>query len=210
MNLISHRGNNDHNYRENSKEALLNVLNVYYIEGIEFDIRITKDKEIIINHNKNILEKDPLVCDLTLKEIKDYSIKGVDIATLEEFLKEVNSEKKLIIEIKEERDNFEICALLDNILKKYPLNYYICSFNYALILYMKNNYNYKCGLLIGKEANLGREYKEFDFLSIYYKHIKRYKNANQLLCTWTVNNNKDLKNIPKDCLIITNTAYLFK
>ena len=50
MLIIAHRGNDGIN-RENSKEAIVNSLNKEYVNGVEFDIRMTKDKEFILNHD---------------------------------------------------------------------------------------------------------------------------------------------------------------
>ena len=51
--FIAHRGNDD-DLAENSKEAILNSLSKPYIDGVEFDIRITKDNKFVINHNATI------------------------------------------------------------------------------------------------------------------------------------------------------------
>ena len=50
MKIIAHRGN-DQIHKENSKEAILNSLTKDYINGVEFDIRLTKDNKFIINHD---------------------------------------------------------------------------------------------------------------------------------------------------------------
>jgi len=46
--LIAHRGNDNHNYRENSEEAIIYSLSRTYIDGIECDLRLTKDNEIVL------------------------------------------------------------------------------------------------------------------------------------------------------------------
>ena len=43
MKLIAHRCNDNHNYRENSIKSAFEALNKEYIDGIEIDLRITKD-----------------------------------------------------------------------------------------------------------------------------------------------------------------------
>ena len=47
MYLIAHRGLDNHKYSENSFKAILTSLNEKYIDGVEFDVRITKDKKIV-------------------------------------------------------------------------------------------------------------------------------------------------------------------
>ena len=49
--IISHRGNGNHNFKENSKEAIIFSLNDKNIDGIEIDIRFTKDKKMVLCHN---------------------------------------------------------------------------------------------------------------------------------------------------------------
>lgn len=43
--FISHRGNGKHNYKENTVKSIINVLKED-VDGVEFDIRMTKDKKI--------------------------------------------------------------------------------------------------------------------------------------------------------------------
>ena len=49
--FIAHRANNNHNYLENTKEAVINCLKQNYIDGIEIYIRVTNDKEFVLIHN---------------------------------------------------------------------------------------------------------------------------------------------------------------
>ena len=49
--FIAHRGNDNHKYLENTKEAVIYCLTKDYIDGIEIDIRVTKDKEFVVIHN---------------------------------------------------------------------------------------------------------------------------------------------------------------
>ena len=51
MFLIAHRANNNHDFSENSLKAILNVLDKDYIDGIEIDVRITKDKQLVLIHD---------------------------------------------------------------------------------------------------------------------------------------------------------------
>ena len=73
MKLISYRGNDNHKYKENTKEAILSSINQNYIDGVEFDIRLTKDNYFVIYHNLLIEYNNILVPikSLLLKEIKD-------------------------------------------------------------------------------------------------------------------------------------------
>lgn len=43
--IISHRGNDKENFKENTILAIKNSLSKSYIDGVEFDIRLTRDKK---------------------------------------------------------------------------------------------------------------------------------------------------------------------
>ena len=205
--FIAHRGNCD-KLPENSKEAILNSLSKNYIDGVEFDIRITKDKEFVINHNAII--KNKFIRSMTLKELKKLNLKNKNkkykIATLNEVLKEIKSNKIILIEIKEEYNlNYFERKKLIRILKKYNyLNIYLVSFNYDLILNIKDSFK-NSGLLVGKVLNRNKNISVFPFLLIPLDFYKKYK-GNQELFVWTINNKDDLKYINDSCYIITDKA----
>ena len=76
--FIAHRGNDD-DLAENSKEAILNSLSKPYIDGVEFDIRITKDNKFVINHNATInlnSNKIGTIKNMTLKQLKKVKFKN--------------------------------------------------------------------------------------------------------------------------------------
>lgn len=71
---------------ENSIEAIIEATKYDYIDGIEIDIRMTKDEEFVLIHNKNIdLVSNGVgnVCDYTLEELKklDFHINTLDYRT---------------------------------------------------------------------------------------------------------------------------------
>lgn len=174
MKFIAHRGIDNHKFKENTKEALLECLNKNYISGIEFDIRITKDKKIIIYHDMLIVDKFGNISMIKQKKLKEIQNINSDIVTLEELLKKVDSNKILLIEIKEESNDFDqLIISLFSILKKYRyLNIYICSFNYKLIKKIKSKYNkYKCGLIIGYLMNIHNIDLSLDFFLYSYNYI---------------------------------------
>ena len=66
MKIIAHRGNDGIN-KENSLKAIINSLNKEYIDGVEFDVRLTRDGNFIINHDpvyKNHFISETNMCDL--------------------------------------------------------------------------------------------------------------------------------------------------
>ena len=73
FNLIAHRGNNNHQYPENSLDAILSSLNEEYIKGVEFDVRMTKDKKVVVIHDFTINRTSNghgIVKKMTLRELK--------------------------------------------------------------------------------------------------------------------------------------------
>lgn len=204
--FIAHRGNLTHDYPGNSKEALLKSIENPIISGIELDVRMTKDKKIVIFHNFMIDDKKhklKKVSSLTLKELKEYDIdsssKTIHVAELQEVLEQIPNNKKILIEMKEEAsDNTEIVDLLYQIIKQYPeLNIYICSFNKDLLTYFKKQYpNYRVGLIIGMFMNLDDLYNQFDFVSITTSVMERW-NFSKETFIWTVNSVDELKKVLK-------------
>ena len=194
MKVISHRGNGN-NYKENTLESLLDALDSPYTDGIEFDIRMTKDFKFVIHHDS--FYKGHLI-----RKTLFITLKKEGLTSLEELLCKIESNKILLIEIKEESNKFKILTIkLYRLLKKYNLNYYIQSFNYDLIKYIKEKYPLKCGLLIGIKININRINNDFDFNSVNIKHIKKCSIKETFI--WTVNSKEEFLKV-KDYNIITD------
>lgn len=212
MKIISHRGNNVSVYSKNTKEALISALETSFIDGIEFDIRITKDKKIVIIHDPviNLVSNGSgLVSKMTLKKLRKYNFGSKEypskICTLEELLNNINSNKIILIELKFEGSQYKsFVDIVYNIIKKYNLNIYICSFNNELLKYFYTKYK-KCGLLIGNCINDKRLYNHFYFNIVSYNYRNIISQKETFL--WTINEYK--KDLGK-FYIITDTPYIFK
>lgn len=215
--FIAHRGNLNHSYPANSKEALLSSIQDELVSGIELDVRMTKDNKIIVFHNyliddkKNKLRK---VSSLTLQEIKKYEIgRNIHVVELRELLSTIPNNKKILIEIKEESNDYqEIVQQLYQVMKAYPeLTIYICSFNKALLTYFKEQYpNYRVGIIIGMFMNLDDLSNSFDFVSITTSVMERWDFSKETFI-WTVNSTSELDKIRKKTNhvgIITDKAHL--
>ena len=130
MMIISHRGNDNHNYKENTIEAVVFSLNRDYVDGVEVDIMFTKDKEIVLNH-------DYIYNNL---EVNNTNYNELKLDRLDDLLKRLDTIKLILIEVKSEKKDKEFITYLDMILKKYShLNIALCSFNYRLIKYIHKN-----------------------------------------------------------------------
>ncbi len=202
MKIIAHRAN-DGIHKENSLEAILNSLNQDYIDGVEVDIRLTKDGKFVLSH-------DPIYHGHFIKFTKVKKLQRLGINTLIEVLNEIKTDKIIMLEIKSEDSKYnKIINNLNKTLKPFHLNYYICSFNYNLIKKLKEKYSeYKCGLIIGYQINKDKINNNLNFNSLSLSYASN--NFNKETFIWTVNDLKNL-NIKKRYNIITdNPLKIFK
>lgn len=209
MQIIAHRGLTTEYIKENTIEAFLNALNSGY-DGVELDIRLTKDNKIVVLHDKlinrtsngrgninNFNYKDLLKYNFGTKKTKSK------IPLLSNVIKKI-SNKIVIIELKEKIKVID----LENILKNNPTNdYYICSFNKEYIDSIKS-IKFKKGL-INYVFNSNIDIKKYDFVlileSLFTKDIYHYLNdINVEPILYGVLNNINLKN--KE--IINNIKYI--
>lgn len=99
--IIAHRGYwKTENSAQNSISSLKNAqfLNVY---GSEFDVRMTKDGKLIVNHDEDI--NGLIIADTSYSKLKKIRLKnGEKIPTLKQYLKQgkKDSSMRLIIELK--------------------------------------------------------------------------------------------------------------
>lgn len=149
---IAHRGKVDNNIKENSYMAIKNALYDNYFDGIECDIRITKDKIFVLHHN--LLYEGKLISNI---KYKDTSLtKLIDILN-------IYTNKILLLEIKDYKINLK---KLNNILNKSKRNIYVTSFNNKIInkLYYYHRY-YKIGVL-NYIFNSENDYHKYDFICL--------------------------------------------
>lgn len=197
MKIIAHRASDNIN-KENSQKAAINSLEKPYVDGIEIDVRLTKDNKLILNH-------DPFYKGKYIKNTKLKILKKLGLTSLDEILK-INTNKIIMIEIKENKENKKVAKTLMKNIKKYNRNIYICSFNYNLIKYIKKNYHIKCGLIIGLKINQNHLNDNFDFVSLnYLSNAKSEKETYR----WTVNEPSKIKNI-KENIITDNPLKIYK
>ena len=211
INLIAHRGIDNHNFKENTIDAFLYSLGKDYINGIEMDTRLTKDKKVVIFHNPVINLK--LINQLTLKQLKKEGKKdNILIPTLEEALSKLNTTKKIIIELKIEdtKENILIKEVL-KIIKKYPnLDIYLDSFDDSTVSKLNKVYK-KTGLLISKLINHNKIKNKYNFNAVSFSLYKKCP-LNKELFIWSVTKKEQYDEIKKlkssyDINIITDFSY---
>ncbi len=189
--IISHRGNDNHKYKENTKNAIINALSKNYIDGVEFDIRVTKDKKLVLNHG--FLHNG--------KIIKYSYFKDLNLDSLNSVLKSIKTPKIILIEIKD--DDKIVIDLLYKCIKKYKdLNFYIHTFHNSIASLFKKKYPHiNIGIIL---FNLNIDYSKYDFVSLNYLG---YRKIDKLTFLWTVN--KKIKKF-QGLNIITDKPFLLK
>ncbi len=176
--FIAHRGLFNENIRENTISAFDNAFNNGY-EGIELDVRLTKDNIPVIIHDSflsRVSDGKGLVKNYPYKELikLNFGIKNKEkIAKLEEVVKKYKN-RIIIIELKEKVD---ITKYLNN-----QNNYYICSFNYDYIKDIPPAKTYKRGI-ISYALNRPKDYQKLDFIMLldsfsFSNVIKNYQENN--------------------------------
>ena len=103
--LFAHRGlfAKDQSIPENSMAAFSNAVAHGY--GIELDIQLTKDKQLVVFHDHTLTRMcgiDLPVCEMTYEELRKYTLLDTDerIPLFKDVLDLVNGKVPLLVEIK--------------------------------------------------------------------------------------------------------------
>lgn len=213
--IITHRGiYNNITIYENSIESIM-----YSIKNnlsVSIEIRMTKDKEIIVFNDKEMKRliklKDNV--DSITKEDLDY-ISQFHIPTLTEVLKMIDNKVPIIINIKE--DNKIIRNKLLNILEPYKNNIAIHSEIVEAVRFYKKK-NFIVGLIINEKINdiyLEKDI-DVDFLTIKYNLIDKVRSnilkSKYYIIGYTLETREDVEYYIKmyNNLIIDNIEEVFK
>lgn len=155
--IIAHRGiHNNKDVPENSILSYKLAMDKNY--GIELDIHISKDNQLVVLHDDNLkrmTNTDKLIENLTLDEIKHLHLLKTSerIPTFSEVLNLVNGKVLLDIEIKNTKKIKPVCDLILKELKKYKGEILLKSFNPLIVKELKRKCHYKVGILITKKSN---------------------------------------------------------
>ena len=211
--IIAHRGiHNNKDIYENTKEAFLLAIKKGYI--IELDIRITKDKKIVVFHDKNIkriTKQNKIIEESTYQELNNQKI--IHIPLLSEVLELVNGQVPLLIELKQENKVGELESTFMQIMKNYKGKYAIQSFNPNVLYWFKRKYpNILRGQLSYKYKKqrissikklilsnmLLNVFTKPNFISYKYNElsvtkINYYKKKQIHLIGWTITNEREFK-----------------
>lgn len=159
---IAHRGFKS-KYPENTLLSFKKAIEVG-ADGIEFDVQLTKDKEVVIIHDETLdrtTDGKGYVKDFTLSELKKLNASKCyeeefgfnEIPTLSEYFEMVEDENIITnVELKNsiiQYDGME--EIVCNLISKYNLEnkVIVSSFNHHSIIKVKTiNRNIECGLLV--------------------------------------------------------------
>ena len=138
----AHRGlfDNAEGVPENSLSAFKYAVDRGY--GIELDLQLTADGKAVVFHDytlKRMCGEDVRLSSLTLDELKKYRLLGTGCAipTFEEVLSLVDGRVPLLVELKGESGNDELCSAVADLLDGYDGAYSVESFNPLLLRWFK-------------------------------------------------------------------------
>lgn len=201
---VAHRGLHDkETITENSLASFKKAISLNL--PFEFDVHLSKDNEVIVIHDsetKRVTDKEGVVEELTLKEIKDnYRLKnGETIPTLKEVIEINNNETPMVIELKpsKKHKNSRILAqkvieLIKDLKKE---NIIIISF-YPSCLFPFKKYGYIRLFLADYKHRYVLHIKNlFEGLDLEYTYFKNKKyqslKGKRVIFSWTIENEEDL------------------
>ena len=140
MTNYSHRGLWNASVPENSLRAFLWAAQEGY--GIELDVQLSRDKQLMVFHDNDLKRMcgiDKKISDMTCRELKALTLKGTDqtIPTLAEVLYFIDGRVPLIIELKSNGKDTEICKRFAAMLDKYQGAFCVESFDPRLVAWFK-------------------------------------------------------------------------
>ena len=206
--IIAHRGASKL-ARENTLEALKLAYQLK-ADGIEFDLRKTKDGIIVLNHDPSIDEF--MICDYN--ELKEITLKkGYIISKFTDVVNELAGKLFMDIEIKEPGFEKEVIELM--LIHTTYENFMIRSFNKEIIIKVKEiDAKIKTALILGerhlKYGIFSRIFDVFpkkhikktncDVISPYHKlllfsYVKRMHKLGIPVSVWTVTNMKQINKL---------------
>jgi|GEM_PF-1625830 len=157
-------------YQENTLEALKSAVEKDEFKFIEFDVQYTKDKVMVLHHDKSLfrtqkkLEKIPDLNYVDLLNISDYHI-----PTYEEAMKIVSGKKPLNIEIKSQGNFNDDKKMTDFLIADFEKRgirntTILSSISEEVLRYVRDNYNNfskKINENESQKIEIGNSYSDF-------------------------------------------------
>ena len=216
--FIAHRGLHKNKIiPENSMLAFKAAIEKNY--AIEFDINITKDNQIVLFHDDDLnrlCNKKENIEDVSYDFLKDLNLyeSNEKIPLLKELLDEVAGKIPLIIEIKKHKNIGLLENILLEMLKEYKGEYFICSFEKDILLWLEKNKPKEIRGLIFESLPI--KFKKYEKIAFLYKYFKSKADFISLedklidssiydfckkkkldILVWTIKDKKSFQNIDK-------------
>ncbi len=209
----AHRGFHGKGIPENSILAFEKAIELNY--PIETDVQLTSDLVPVCFHDDTLVRmtgKDSRIWDVSFEELSSLRLDNTDqkIPAFEEFLRLVDGKVPLLIEIKSQPHNKEVCQKVVDLLKDYKGEYVIQSFDPRVMGEIRKLAPHIIrGQLINKARNKNLSYvtdkalacgllnfiSKPDFINVDFGHLPlkgRLKRNKRILC-WTIRNEEDEK-----------------
>lgn len=198
MKYIIHRGITSKSIKENTYQSIKRSLLSKESLGVETDIRLTKDKIIVLSHNSII--NNNYIENMTYKEI----LKHKYLTTLDMIL-DINTNKIILLDVKT-NNNYKLFSEVLNIyLDNTNKNIYIMSFDKRFIKYIKTKYKKAVISIYSKKYKYNVMVVNYRFTSD--KKISNINNKEIFL--WTIHNTKELEDVKSKYKYI-NDYYIIK
>ena len=216
--FIAHRGLHKNKIiPENSMLAFKAAIEKNY--AIEFDINITKDNQIVVFHDDDLnrlCNKKENIEDVSYDFLKDLNLyeSNEKIPLLKELLDQVAGKIQLIIEIKKHKNIGLLENILLEMLKEYKGEYFICSFEKDILLWLEKNKPKEIRGLIFESLPI--KFKKYEKIAFLYKYFKSKADFISLedklidssiydfckkkeldILVWTIKDKKSFQNIDK-------------
>lgn len=205
---VAHRGLHGKNVPENSRLAFIKAIDGNY--PIETDVQLTSDLVPVCFHDDDLGRMTGVnsrIWDVSFEELRKLRLGESDeiIPTFEEFLKLVDGKVPLLIEIKSQPNNKEVCKKVVELLEGYKGEYAIQSFDPRVMGEIKKlKPDVLRGQLIDRDRHKGISWivdkllahgllnfiSKPDFINMSHKYLpvsKRLARGKKVLC-WTVQN----------------------
>ena len=211
--IIAHRGSS--NSAPENTLAALSVAIDEIVDGVEIDVRMTKDGEIVLMHDSTLQRTAGInahVSELTYSEIADIDVgswfspsyQEEKIPTLMEALELCKGEMILMIEVKGgQYDEYDIAQKIVSDVEEMGMSQdvIVASFNKDVLKEVKelNGSIVTCLILRFAYGNINEmEYVDMFSMESYfvYKGIfKNIKNSGKSLAVWTVNDRRQMASL---------------
>ena len=221
MNLIAHRGLQSKNIKENTLEAIELGNRHEDIDGVEIDVRLTKDNQVVVIHDEyidRVSNGSGRINEMSLGRLKRFNygtrVKPSTVNSLSEVLDKISPDTLLVIELKDEREKNDILASkVIEIVNQYPLlNIWLKSFSLDIVNYLKRYSNRPIGVLVNR-MNKDLLNLEFDFYSVSLDIItndivNNKLNKRQAVMVWTINTKEQFEELKDKLKSNINRVYM--